>query len=101
MSKFVLIVDLEINPEHIDVFLQAANGQAENSVRLEPGCHRFDIVRSREQPHKVTHYEVFEDEAAFQTHAQMPHTAAFGARIQPWLVGVEMRQGDLVTSIAK
>lgn len=101
MSKFVLIVDLEIKPEHLDAFLQAANGQAENSVRLEPGCHRFDIVRSRDNPAKVTHYEVFEDEAAFQAHTQMPHTIAFGGRIQPWLANVEMRQGNLAIGMAK
>lgn len=101
MSKFVLIVDLDVKPEHLDAFLEAAQGQADNSVRLEPGCHHFDIVRSREAASKVTHYEVFESEAAFQAHTQMPHTIAFGNKIQPWLQNVAMRQGDLAVSVSK
>lgn len=101
MSPFVLIVDLEIQPESIDVFLEAAKGQADNSVRLEPGCRRFDIVRSRDKPNHFTHYEVFEDEAAFQAHTQMPHTLSFGSRIQPWLVKVDLRRTELVASVTK
>lgn len=101
MSKFVLIVDLEIKPESIDTFIEAAKEQAEQSVRLEPGCHRFDIVSQLEEPHKLTHYEIFEDLGAFEAHTKMPHTASFSEKIGSLIVGVTMRRGILVASVSK
>lgn len=100
MSQFVLIVHLVIKPEHIDSFIGLARQHAERTVRLEPDCHRFEIIQSTEDRCKVTHYEVFETEAAFQAHTQMPHTLSFGSTIQPWIESVDMRPGSLSVSIA-
>ena len=101
MSKFVLIVNLEIKPEYPDEFLEAAKEQLEKSISLEPGCHRFDVVNKIGERHLVTHYEIFEDEQAFHDHAAMPHTAAFSKRIEPMVVKVDMRQGQLEMSAGR
>lgn len=101
MSKFVMIVDLEVKPEHVDAFVAAANGQAETSLRVEPGCHQFDIVRSPEDKTKIRHYEVFEDAAAFEAHAQSAHTRDFAGKIQPMLLATQIWKGELLASRKK
>lgn len=98
MSRFVLIVDLVISPEGIDTFLEAVAVQAAKSVSDEPQCYRFDVVRDAENPNKVTHYEIFEDEAAFQAHTTMPHTAAFSQIVQPLILEQSVRHGRLLLS---
>lgn len=101
MSNYVLIVDLEIRPEGIDTFLRAAKDQAEQSVQLEPGCLRFDVIQKLEEPHQITHYEIFENEAAFEAHTLTKHTQSFGKIIESLIVKVDMRRGQLGMSFSK
>lgn len=101
MSRFVLIVDLEVKPEGLDAFLEAAREQVEQTVCNEPGCYQFDIVRSVDDRTKFTHYEVFENEAAFKAHATMPHTLAFREKIESLLLKSEMRGGELFITLKK
>lgn len=101
MSKFVLIVDLEVKPESLDAFLEAAIQQVELTIRDEPGCHRFDIVRSSESETRFTHYEIFEDADAFQAHTMMPHTVAFRNKVEPLLLKTEIRSGHIFTSASR
>jgi quinol monooxygenase YgiN len=96
LSKHVLIVDLEIKPEAVDAFKIAARKQAEQSLALEVGCHHFQIVQSADQENKFTNYEIFENAAAFETHANMPHTAVFKQFVESVIVNMEMRQGELL-----
>lgn len=101
MSNYVLIVNLEIRPEHLEEFLAAARQQAEKSISLEAGCRRFDILHNVDERHQVTHYEIFEDKDAFQKHAGMDHTAAFAKKIEPMVVNVEMHHAHLGLSASK
>lgn len=101
MPKFVMVVDIEVKPEGIETFREAAKKQAEQSVRLEPGCHRFDIVSHLESDNKITHYEIFEDAEAFEAHTKMPHTAEFAKAVESLIVKVEVRRGPLMASVEK
>lgn len=100
MSQFVLIVDLQVKPECVEAFLVAAREQAEKSVGLEPGCHRFDIIRALDDGSKITHYEIFENAEAFQAHTKMAHTEAFSGKIKDLIVGVDVRQGTLAVAVS-
>lgn len=101
MSNFVMIVHIEVNPDGIEKFIQAARKQAEKSVELESGCRRFDIVRHPENGNRFSHYEIFEDLGAFEVHTKMPHTAEFAKSVESLIVKTEVFRGDLEVSIAK
>ena len=55
--------------------------QARNSLRLEPDCHQFDVCRDPEDPGEFFLYEVYASAAAFETHQQTNHFAAFVTRV--------------------
>lgn len=86
MANFVLIVEFEIQPENADKFVELINENARQSVKLEPGCHQFDVVRALDDKTKIKLYEVYEDEAAFQAHIKMPHVADFFGKAKPMIV---------------
>lgn len=97
MGRFVVIVDLEVKEEDSDAFVAAARENARESVRLEPGCHRFDVVRALDDKTKITFYEVFDDVEAFQAHAGFPHTATFMTTAKALVVNQAPRRGELVS----
>jgi quinol monooxygenase YgiN len=77
MNRFVLIVDFEVKPQHLDKFNQLIEVNARSSVAKEPGCLQFDVLRNHENPGNIVLYEVYDSEDAFATHLGMPHTQTF------------------------
>ena len=54
---------------------------AADSVRLEPGCLRFDVLAPDDGPGRTcVLYEVYTDRAAFDRHLAMPHYLEFDRR---------------------
>jgi len=72
---YVLIVSARIKPEQRGRFLEAIEANAVASVRDEPGCLRFDVVRDNDDPDHYLFYEVYRDEEAFQAHRGTDHFA--------------------------
>ncbi len=56
--------------------LAAINGVAE-PTRLEAGCLSFGAFQSRKDPRLVYIHSEWVDEAAFDRHADLPHTTRF------------------------
>ncbi len=90
-GPFVIVAEFEVKPEALERFLALAKTDASQSVAREPGCRQFDVTVDR-AGHRVVLYEVYDDEAAFDAHLQMPHLAAFRAGIEPLVVGRNVRR---------
>ena len=77
MSQFVIVAEFQVTPQDLERLVAAGREEAAAVIRAEPRCRRFDVITAVEQPGRGLFYEVFEDEAAFETHRQTPHFAAF------------------------
>ena len=66
-SKLVLQVNLTIKPENVDAFMAQVLENA-RSARSEPGCRQFEVLVNPEDRTKVMLFEVYDDQAAFETH---------------------------------
>lgn len=51
--------------------------------RAEPGCLAIEAFRSTRNPQLFFIHSRWVDEAAFETHAEMPHTVRFIERVEP------------------
>ena len=85
MKHFAVWVQFDVKPGLLPAFLEAARLDAQGSVGNEPGCHRFDILQDPDVPDRVYFYEVYEDEAAFAAHRDMPHFKAYFAASEPMI----------------
>ena len=74
---FVVCVEFEIEASQTDVFMAAVRTNAEQSFNQEEGCQQFDVYLDRQFPNSVFLYEVYDDEAAFETHKLTLHYGAF------------------------
>ena len=80
---YVVTVRFEIRPAEAAAFLHRMRRQAEESLRLEPGCTRFDICTDPARPERVFLYEIYADRAAFESHLASPHFRDFDAAVAP------------------
>jgi quinol monooxygenase YgiN len=53
--------------------------------RAEPGCRSFHLFRSMRDRQLFFIHSRWVDEAAFQLHAELPHTVRFLERVDPLL----------------
>ena len=80
----VLVVSIDVKPEHADEFIAATLANARGS-RTEPGNLRYDVLRSADDPNHFTLYEVYRDAAAMAAHRETPHYQQWAAAVEPWL----------------
>ncbi len=84
-----IFVTIRIKEGYADEFTEASFGDAQGSVRDEPGCFRFDILANSEDPNLFHLYEVYADDAALDAHREAPH-------YKTWRSSVEhMFDGDI------
>jgi len=85
MKHFAVWVQFDVKPGLLPAFLDAARLDATGSVGNEPGCHRFDIMQDPDVANRVYFYEVYQDEAAFAAHREMPHFKTYAAMTEPMI----------------
>lgn len=69
----VRIAELEIQPAQLDRYLEIVKEEMDTSVRLEPGVLALYAVAEKDKPYRLRFFEIYADEAAYQSHIQSPH----------------------------
>ncbi len=71
---YAIFVTIKIKPGYAEQFKEASLGDAQGSVRDEPGCVRFDMHQSMDDPNTFHLYEVYENQDAhLNAHRNAPH----------------------------
>jgi quinol monooxygenase YgiN len=69
---FIVLVHIEVLPEHVPAFITAALDNARHSLE-EPGVARFDVIQQEQEPNKFTLVEVYRSEEDAKKHKQTEH----------------------------
>ena len=93
---FVLMVGIRVPAQHRAEVLDVLTEDARTSVRDEPGCFRFDLLRDPEKATRFYLYEVYRDKAAFEAHLETPHFGKWKASVESMFDG-EMQRIDMAT----
>ena len=89
---YAIFVTIKIKPGFADKFKEASLGDAQGSVRDEPGCLRFDMHQSLSDPNTFHLYEVYENqEAHLNAHRSAPHYVKWRETVQDWFDGEPQR----------
>ncbi|MFJ5840443.1 putative quinol monooxygenase [Streptomyces shenzhenensis] len=80
---FVVIVTVSVESTCLEEFEAGITANRLASLRDEPGCLRFDVLRSADDPTRFTLYEVYRDEDAFFTdHRATGHYTAWNTVVE-------------------
>jgi quinol monooxygenase YgiN len=98
MSKLAIFVELQAKPEAFETFRAAMLKHAAISLKEDPGCRQFDICVSKDAPHTIMLYEVYDDEASFQGHAKSKHTADHQAATRDLVANRRLVKAEILNS---
>ncbi|GLY17083.1 antibiotic biosynthesis monooxygenase [Kineosporia sp. NBRC 101677] len=74
--SYVVLVTLDIDVQQEKDFLHEIQVNAEASLRDEPGCLRFDVLRVDAEPGRFLLYEIYRSQEAFEVdHRSTAHYA--------------------------
>ena len=91
-----IFVTIQIKPGFEDRFREASFGDAQGSVRDEPGCFRFDILQNDSDSNRFHLYEVYTDQAALEAHRKAPHYKKWRSTVEDWFDG-EIQRVSMTT----
>jgi len=82
MPSFAIVAAFEVVPGRMEAFLPLLLAHRDRCLKDEPETLRLDVLRPRAGEDTVLLYEVYTDDAAFQTHWNGPHVARFRAETE-------------------
>ncbi len=93
---YSILLKTRLRPDSLEAFMDAMRVNAETSVREEPGCLAFDVLRDRRQADLVWLYEVYVDEAALDAHMQTAHYLASRPLVEPLILEQMVIEADVL-----
>src|SRR5579862_7559801 len=86
MSK-IIIAKLKVKPGSEAAFEEAAKAMIATVRSAEPGTLTYVLHKNEKDPTEYTYYEVYQDQASFESHGKTDHMKAFGGKIGALLAG--------------
>lgn len=77
-------------------FLPLMTRNAHESLRIEDGCLRFDVLKVADDPDQILLYEIYADESAFDEHCRMHHFLQFDAESRPFVKEKTVVRAELI-----
>jgi quinol monooxygenase YgiN len=75
----VRIAEIEIDARFVNEYVAALTGEAEASLRLEPGVISIFPMHQKEKATLIRILEIYEDLAAYDSHIKSPHFLKYKA----------------------
>ena len=97
---YINAVDLVVIPSEMPKFLEAIKENGANAVK-ESGCREFNITVMANNPNHVFLYEVYDNEAALNTHRQTEHFKKYQAATANMIADRNVRAMSLIAFNSK
>ncbi|MBN7811202.1 antibiotic biosynthesis monooxygenase [Algoriphagus sp. H41] len=92
----IRIAEIEIHPEHLAAYLEILRVEAEASIRLEPGVVAIFPMSQKESPTTLRLVEIYQNEAAYQSHLQTPHFLHYKTATLPMVKSLQLVEMDAI-----
>ena len=89
-DPFIQIATLEIDPQRLAEYRAAVAEQIEAAVGSEPGVLTLHAVADRDNPCRITVFEIYRDRQAYERHLKAPHFLAYKARVEAMVTSLTL-----------
>jgi quinol monooxygenase YgiN len=100
-SPLVRIAELEIDPHQLAEYKNALSEEIATSVRDEPGVLNLYAVAVKGQPNQVRIFELYKDQAAYESHLQSQHFKKYKGATQGMVKSLKLIETEPILLGAK
>tara|TARA_B100000902_G_C26505614_1_gene526057 strand:+ start:85 stop:393 length:309 start_codon:yes stop_codon:yes gene_type:complete len=92
-EQYIITVEFQLHSkEMMNGFLEHMNKNAAESLRLESGCLRFDVLIPQDSSKTIFLYEIYKSKEAFQLHLNTEHLKNFTSNVKSLVALKTVRQ---------
>jgi autoinducer 2-degrading protein len=92
IMPLVILVEFAVKDLEMEKFRALIVGNAQSSLQREPGCSRFDVLVTSQDPARIVLYEIYDNEGAFDRHLETDHYKAFAKATERMVESVVVRR---------
>jgi quinol monooxygenase YgiN len=100
-NRVIRIAKITIDPVHLEEYKTAVKEQIEAAVRIEPGVLTLYAVHDKNDPTRVTVFEIYADKAAYQSHVQTEHFKKYKSATARMVKSLELIDVDAIAMESK
>jgi quinol monooxygenase YgiN len=89
-KQHIQIAEIVVDPAQLDSYKSAVAEQIEAAIRLEPGVQVLYSVSSKDDPSRVTVFEIYRDREAYLAHLQAPHFLKYKATVEKMVKSLKL-----------
>ena len=93
-ERVVRLAELEIDPAQLARYKAALQEEIAASIRLEPGVLRLYAVSVKDHPEQVRLFEVYANQASYESHLQSPHFKKYKAETQGMVRSLKLLEAE-------
>ena len=100
-EQYVQVAHIEIDPVQLEEYRAAVREQITAAIRDEPGVLVLYAVSDKENPTRVTVFEIYRDAAAYQSHLASRHFKKYKAATEKMVKSLTLAKSDPILLGAK
>ena len=99
--QYVQVAHIEIDPVQLEEYRAAVREQITAAIRDEPGVLVLYAVSDKDNPARVTVFEIYRDAAAYQAHLASGHFKKYKAATEKMVKSLTLAKSDPILLGAK
>jgi quinol monooxygenase YgiN len=100
-EHYVQVAHIEIDPVQLEEYRAAVREQITAAIRDEPGVLVLYAVSDKDNPARVTVFEIYRDAAAYQAHLASGHFKKYKAATEKMVKSLTLAKSDPILLGAK
>ncbi|GJL83039.1 MAG: hypothetical protein DHS20C01_26730 [marine bacterium B5-7] len=93
--SIALVVHLDIEPEHLNEFVDIVTRHGDYSLNNEEGCLSFTVIQNEEEANKLILVESYTDDAVLESHWSSEHMQAYRDKTNGMIRSRERYKGKI------
>jgi quinol monooxygenase YgiN len=89
-ATYAQLAELEIDPAQLEAYKAAVKEHIETAVRVEPGVLVLYAVAHKDDPARITVFEIYKDADAYKAHLEAPHFKKYKATTETMVKSLKL-----------
>ena len=89
-QQHIQIAEIEVDRAQLESYKSAVQEQIEAAIRLEPGVLVLYSVSNKDNPTRVTVFEIYGDRDAYLAHLKAPHFLKYKATVEKMIKSLKL-----------
>jgi 4-carboxymuconolactone decarboxylase len=91
-KAMIRIARLEVDSTQLDLYCTLLKEEIAASIKLEPGVLTLYAVAEKDNPNRITVFEIYADETAYRSHLETPHFKKYKTGTQNMVQSLDLKE---------